>query len=121
MGRVVAEITVIPVGSVEMKPCIDAAIEAIQGCGLKYEVGALGTTIEGPLDKVVQAVEEVHKAAMNAGVERLVTEVRIDERRGVDHTIEREVEEYRITMAPGSRQEALAEMPSATVGDRSVI
>lgn len=121
MGRVVAEISVIPVSNADMKACIDAAVEAIRKCGLKYEVGALGTTIEGPLDRVVEAVQAVHQAAMNCGTERVITEVRIDERRGVDHTIEREVEEYRITMAPGSRQEALAEMPSATVGDRGMI
>lgn len=121
MGRVVAEISVIPVSQADMKECIDAAVQAIEQCGLKYEVGALGTTVEGSLDRVVEAVRAVHQAVMDSGSERVITEVRIDERRGVDHTIEREVESYRITIAPGSRQEAMAEMPSATVGDRGAI
>lgn len=121
MSRVVAEISVIPVSRTDMKECVDAAVEAIRKCGLKYEVGAMGTTIEGPLDKVVDAVRAVHQAAMECGTERVITEVRIDERRGVDHSIEREVESYRITMAPGRAQEALAEMPSATLGDRGAI
>ena len=31
---------------------IDAAIAVVQGSGLKYEVGALGTTVEGEPDEV---------------------------------------------------------------------
>ena len=104
MSKVVAEISVIPVSTADMRPCVDAAIEAIKRCGIRYEVGALGTTVEGSLDQVIEAVKVAHRAAMETGTERCVTEVRIDERQGVDHTIDREIEGYRMTMAPVGAQ-----------------
>ncbi len=103
---VVAEITIIPVtSSGDMRPCIDAAIGEFERAGLHYEVGALGTTVEGPLNKVMEVAIAAHQAAMRLGTGRCITEIRIDERKGEDLTIDREVADYRITMAEGGASE----------------
>ncbi len=55
---------------------IDAAIAQIQGSGLKYEVGALGTTIEGEPDQLWPLVRRVHEACIESGAQSLVSVVK---------------------------------------------
>jgi len=56
---------------------VDAAIAAIDHCGLNYEVGALGTTIEGEPDRVWPLLREVHEACLKSGATSLVTMIKI--------------------------------------------
>ncbi|HWJ85404.1 MAG TPA: thiamine-binding protein [Cellulomonas sp.] len=54
---------------------VDAAIAVIQRSGLTYEVGAMGTTIEGTPDQLwplLRAVHEATTAAGAAGVSSLI-------------------------------------------------
>lgn len=51
---IIAEIGIIPLETEDTSAAIDVAIAAIQRSGLEYEVGALGTTIEGERDAVFQ-------------------------------------------------------------------
>lgn len=92
---VTAEFSIIPLEGADMRPFVDIAVEAIKRSGLKYEVDALGTAIEGELDEVFSAVKAAHQAVLHAGAARVLTELRIDECRSGDVTIEREVYGYR--------------------------
>lgn len=56
---------------------IEAAIASIESSGLACEVGALGTTIEGPPDAVWAALRAAHEACFAAGAERVVTVIKI--------------------------------------------
>jgi len=94
---VVAEFTVTPVVGEEMKPYVDAAIELVKASGLKYEVEAMGTTIEGELDQVLDVVKKAHLAVKQMGADRVLTEIRIDDR-SVGVTIQEEVEPYRMSV-----------------------
>lgn len=91
---VVAEFSVTPLVEGELKPFVDAAIDVIKQSGLKYEVGALGTTIEGELGDVLAVVRKAHLAVRSMGAGRIVTELKIDEKAGGE-TIEQELEGYR--------------------------
>lgn len=91
---VVAELSITPMVEGEMKPFVDAALEEIKKSGLKYEVDAMGTTIEGELDDVLDTVKRAHEAVRRTGIHRFFTDLRIDEKmQGA--TIEEEVEAYR--------------------------
>ena len=46
---------------------VEAAIEVIAGSGLRYEVGALGTTLEGEADAVWDTLRAAHEAMLAAG------------------------------------------------------
>ncbi len=46
---------------------VEAAIAVIQASGLRYEVGALGTTIEGEADEVWATLRAAHEAMIAAG------------------------------------------------------
>jgi uncharacterized protein YqgV (UPF0045/DUF77 family) len=56
---------------------VDAAIGVIAGSGLKYEVGALGTTLEGEPDEVWPLLRRVHEACVEAGAHHVLSVVKI--------------------------------------------
>jgi uncharacterized protein (TIGR00106 family) len=91
---VVAEFSITPLVEGELKPFVDAAIDVVKESGLKYEVDALGTTIEGELGDVLSVVKKAHLAVRNMGAGRVMTELKIDEKAGGE-TIEQELEGYR--------------------------
>lgn len=56
---------------------IDAAIAVIEASGLRYEVEALGTTVEGEPDELWPLLRRVHEATLTAGAERVLSVVKI--------------------------------------------
>lgn len=94
---VVAELSITPIGKDEMKPFVDAAVSEIQKSGLKYEVDAMSTTIEGELEEILNVVKKTHNAVKAIGADRLLIELRIDDKSsGV--TINEEVSDYRVSV-----------------------
>lgn len=57
------------------------ALALLDGTGLKYRLGAMGTEMEGSRDEVFAAIAQCHEAlAARPGVRRIETFVKIDER-----------------------------------------
>jgi uncharacterized protein YqgV (UPF0045/DUF77 family) len=56
---------------------VEAAIAVIAGSGLRYEVGALGTTVEGDADVVWDTLRAAHEAMMLAGADGGLSHVKI--------------------------------------------
>ena len=56
---------------------IEAAIAVIQQSGLKYEVDALGTTVEGEPDEVWSLLRRVHEACLESGTDGLVSVIKV--------------------------------------------
>lgn len=56
---------------------IEAAIAVVADSGLTYEVGALGTTLEGPPDAVWAVLRQAHEATQTAGATGVVSVVKI--------------------------------------------
>ena len=67
---VIAEIQVAPspAGTAEDPHAhVEAAIAVIKASGLRHEVGALGTTLEGEADEVWATLRAAHEAMIAAG------------------------------------------------------
>jgi uncharacterized protein (TIGR00106 family) len=91
---VVAEFSVTPLTDEQIKPYVDAAVQEVKSSGLKYEVDAMGTTMEGDLDTILQVVKRAHEKVKSESHGRVMTELRIDDKpEGV--SIESELEGYR--------------------------
>lgn len=75
-------------------PVVDKAIAAIQASGIHYEVGPLGTVLEGTLDDCLAVVKAAHAACFEAGVQRALTYVTISDAVG-GSTIDDKMEKYR--------------------------
>ena len=56
---------------------VEAAIEVIFSSGLRYEVGALGTTLEGEADAVWDTLRAAHEAMLAAGASSGISHVKI--------------------------------------------
>jgi uncharacterized protein YqgV (UPF0045/DUF77 family) len=56
---------------------VEAAIAVIQGSGLRYEVGALGTTLEGEADAVWATLRAAHEAMLAAGATGGISHIKI--------------------------------------------
>lgn len=83
---VIADVAVVPLrpykGEEEMYKVVDTCIEEIKNSGLKYEIGAMSTTIEGDFDEVFELLKKIHKIPFDLGCERVITTARIDEKAG---------------------------------------
>ncbi len=87
-----AEISVFPLdkGGEGLSRYVAEAVRAIESSGLDFEVHALGTLIEGPADKVFEVIRQCHELVA-AHSNRVVTYVRIDDRKGVHSAIRSKV------------------------------
>lgn len=80
----IAEVTIIPIGTgttslsgyvADMQRKL-ASIE-----GVTYELTSMSTIIEGPLDRILAAVKELHEHTFESGAQRVSTSIKIDDRR----------------------------------------
>ncbi len=60
---------------------IDAAIAVVQQSGLKYQVNALGTTVEGEADALWDLARRMHEACLASGADSLLTFVKFEQTR----------------------------------------
>lgn len=77
---VIAEIQVAPSppGTSENRHAhVEAAIAVIRDSGLRHEVGALGTTLEGPADSVWDTLRAAHEAMLVAGATSGLSHIKV--------------------------------------------
>ncbi|MBO8165379.1 MAG: thiamine-binding protein [Brevibacillus sp.] len=58
-------------------PVVDKAIEVVQQSGVKYEVGAMETVMEGELDLLLDIVKRAQEACIQAGASEVMTHMKI--------------------------------------------
>jgi uncharacterized protein YqgV (UPF0045/DUF77 family) len=75
--KMVGEITVVPQIHGPGREIIKKAVAEIAAEGLRYRVGAAGTSVEGELDGILDAVRAVERRLRADGVERAMIEVRL--------------------------------------------
>lgn len=56
---------------------VDAAIKVVQNSGVKYEVGAMETVMEGELDLLLDIVKKAQEACIQAGASEVMTQMKI--------------------------------------------
>ena len=78
-----AEFSVAPLdkGGHGLSRFVARSIEIIEASGLDYEVHALGTLVEGPSDLVWSVIRKCHEA-MAEESDRVLTTIKIDDRKG---------------------------------------
>lgn len=84
MGRVVAEVTVVPLGtgSASLSAWVADVEKVLKDFPrLKSLLTPMSTILEGDMDEVVEAVKAMHEAPFRLGAMRVSTTLRIDDRR----------------------------------------
>ena len=80
----IAEISVVPLGTKtpSVSRYVARAIKVLEKQKeVKYEITAMGTIIEGDLDRILAVVRKMHEETFLEDVARVVTTVKIDDRR----------------------------------------
>jgi uncharacterized protein (TIGR00106 family) len=80
----IAEVSVVPLGteSPSVSQYVAKAVRILeQEKDLKYQTTAMGTIVEGDLDRILAVVKKMHEGVFGEGVVRVLTTVKIDDRR----------------------------------------
>jgi len=78
------KVGIIPLGTgiPSVSKYVARAVEVLQGeKDIKYELTAMGTIIEGDLDRLLTLARKMHETVFDAGLMRAVTIIEIDDRR----------------------------------------
>src|SRR5574341_705884 len=96
MAVVFLSITPLGTGTPSVSRYVAGVERILRETGLKHQLTAMGTIIEGDLDEILKVVRRMHEHPFTQGAARVSTFVKIDDRRDKEHTIEgkmRSVEE----------------------------
>jgi uncharacterized protein (TIGR00106 family) len=90
---VVVELNIIPLGGgVSVSKFLVPALKEVERLNVKYEVTPMCTVFEAEsVDEAFNVVKVAHEAVFEAGVKRVVTTVKIDDRRDVEKSMEDKV------------------------------
>ncbi len=85
----IMEISVVPLGvGSSVSNYVAKCIEIIRRFGLSYEVTAMGTIVEGEVDKLFELALLVHRVPFEMGATRVLTNIKIDDRTDKEVTIQ---------------------------------
>jgi uncharacterized protein (TIGR00106 family) len=86
--KATAEIQVIPLGvGVSVRKEVKRAHQLIEESGLKVELHAFGTNVEGELADILEAVRNVHETLHREGVVRISSSIKIGTRTDKELTL----------------------------------
>jgi len=91
--HVIADLCVVPIGiGVSLSKEVAVCERILQDAGLKIQLHAYGTNIEGDWDQVFAAVKRCHEALHSAGVRRISTNMRFGTRIDREQSMEDKVQ-----------------------------
>lgn len=91
----IIDITVIPVGT--STPSVSEYVVEIQKVlqeyegRIKFQLTPMSTLVEGDLSLLLDIVKEIHEVPFQKGLQRVCTNIRIDDRRDKEHSMERKL------------------------------
>ena len=91
---VVVEFSVIPIGAgISVSRLVSLAVKELERLGVRYMVTPMGTVFEArDVGEAFEVVRRAHEAVFSGGARRVVTEVKVDDRRDVERGMEDKVE-----------------------------
>lgn len=96
------EVTIVPLGTgaSSISKYVARAVQVLQAEeDIKYELTAMGTILEGDLDRLLVIVRKMHEAVFTAGAMRVVTMIKIDDRRDKTSSMSSKIESLKGKLA----------------------
>ncbi len=88
---VLVEFSVVPLDKgASVSSEVARAVKIVAESGISYRINPMGTVLEGEWDEVMDVVKRCHHAVRNNS-ERVITSIKIDDRRGTEQRIDRKV------------------------------
>jgi uncharacterized protein (TIGR00106 family) len=91
----IAEISIVPLGTKtpSVSQYVARAIKVLEKeKDIKYELTAMGTIVEGDLDRILAVVRKMHEETFGEGIARVLTTVKIDDRRDKSQSMKEKVD-----------------------------
>ena len=90
----IVEFSVIPIGGgVSVSEFLVPALRELERRGIRYEVTAMSTIFEAEsIKEALEAIGAAHEAVFKIGIKRVITSIRIDDRRDKRVSMESKVE-----------------------------
>lgn len=90
----IMEISIIPVGTktTSVSKYVALAVKVIKQTGLKYKLCPMGTMVEGDVKELFNIAEKIHESIFTTDVKRIVTTIKIDDRRDKKSTMAQKLE-----------------------------
>ena len=92
---VIAEISIVPLGtgSPSVSQYVAKAIQTLdQESNIQYKLTGMGTILEGTWTSVLEAVKKMHDSVFDDKIQRVVTTIRIDDRRDRESSVKRKIQ-----------------------------
>lgn len=91
--NVIVDVCVVPVGAgISLSPYIAACQTVFQKAGLKIQLHAYGTNVEGEWDAVFSAIKTCHEELHAMGAPRITTTIKCGTRTDRSQTMEEKVQ-----------------------------
>lgn len=93
-GSVIVEFSVVPIGTGEpsLSGYVAKAYEVVGRSKLRHQLTPMGTVLEAKsIEEALEVIRSAHEAVFEAGSMRVLTTIRIDDRRDKDRTMEDKV------------------------------
>ena len=89
--------SITPIGEgTSVSKYVKAAIKYLKENGVKFQTNPMSTVIEvEDLETLFNVVKKAHEAVLEAGAKRLITDLKIDDRRDKEITIESKLKAIR--------------------------
>jgi uncharacterized protein (TIGR00106 family) len=86
---IISQLSIAPVGKdVSLSRYVKKVISVLKENNIKFETNDMATVIETEdLETLFKVVEKAHKAVIESGAQRVITELKIDDRRDKNVTI----------------------------------
>ena len=91
---VIAEIHIVPLGTAtpSLSHYIAACLDVVkQAQDVSYQLTAMGTIIQGRLERILELAQKMHEVPFAMGAKRVATTINIDDRRDKPITIDGKV------------------------------
>ena len=81
----IVEVSIAPLGTAEpgVSQYVAGCLRILRNSGLKYQLNAMGTVIEGDLDEIFKVVRQMMDAPFTEGAVRVSSLIKVDDRRDI--------------------------------------
>jgi len=99
----VVEVSIIPLGvpGTSLSGHVARVLKVLQNSSLHFELTAMGTIISGDLDEILQVVKTMHESCFSGEVTRVLTQIKIDDRRDKPASPEQKVRSVKAKLSAG--------------------
>jgi uncharacterized protein (TIGR00106 family) len=90
----IVDVSVVPIGtgSTGVSRFVREVLRVARASGLKYQVGPMGTSLEGDWDGIFRTIRQMHEVCFKMGAGRLLTSIKVDDRRDRVQTMQEKLD-----------------------------